>query len=362
MREYILKRAEKLRTAMSDHGVDAFVVITDEGVNWESLYYMSGFRGTSGALVVYKDSAELILDGRYIQQGRGQSPHTVVEQQYSLIEDVRKGLSKHSVHKVYCEAEKTFHSTWEKLAVDNSVRWSDGTELMTLLRRTKDAREVEFISKAGEIGSMAFIDVLNDIKNGMTEKEFETLLNYKINKFGGETGFEMIVVSGPRSAMPHGRASNKVIDIGEWVTVDFGARYLGYFCDITRNFSVGEPDLRAVEFHDILLKAHKAAADKLCAGVSGTDVHNTALKVLEYSDIGKYFTHGLGHGFGLEIHEAPILSSRRNDILKAGDVVTIEPGVYIEGWGGLRIEDDYLVTETGAQRLTDKLNQYFYRI
>jgi Xaa-Pro aminopeptidase len=362
MNECILKRTEKLRNVMAEKGAGAFIVIAEEGVNWESLYYMSGFRGTSGALIVYEETAELILDSRYIQQGREQSPHTPVEQQSNIVEDIRKSLFRHRVNNVLCEAKKTFHSTWDRLSACSGMELSDGTELMTMLRRTKDAHEIGLVRRAGEIGAAAFLDVLNDVRAGMTEKEFETLLNYKINKFGGETGFDMIVASGPRSAMPHGRPGDRIINAGEWVTVDFGVRYSGYFCDITRNFSIGEPDERASEFHDILLKAHIGAAGKLCAGASSPEVHRAASEILETHGIGKYFTHGVGHGFGLEIHEDPILSLRRCDILLPGDVVTIEPGVYIEGWGGLRLEDDYLVTETGADRLTDKLNQYFYRI
>ncbi|MCE5202270.1 MAG: aminopeptidase P family protein [Synergistaceae bacterium] len=361
MNEDALKRTEKLRIAIESEGAGAFVIINEEGSNWESLYYMSGFRGTAGALIVFKDSAELMLDSRYAQQGREQSPLTVTEQRTDLVEEVRERLLKHKVTHILCEAGKTNHSTWEKLAA-GVIDCRDGAKYIKELRRTKDAGEIESVRRAAEIGASAFLDTLGHVKPGMTEKEFEALLNYKITLAGGEVGFDMIVASGTRSAMPHGRAGDKKMCVGEWVTVDFGARWNGYFCDITRNFSIGEPDARAAEIHELLLKTHKTAADKIREGTSGTDVHNAALKVLEEASVGQYFTHGLGHGFGLEIHEAPYLSSRRDDILKAGDVVTVEPGVYIEGWGGLRLEDDYLVTKTGAQRLTDKLYQCFYRV
>lgn len=363
MIDYIFQRAEKLRASMKAEGADAFVVVADENTNWESLYYVSGFRGTSGAIIIYNDSAELILDSRYVGQGHIQSPYPITEQKCNLIEDIRNSLYRHSVTHVLCEGAKTFHSTWNKLsAQNNGVKWFDGTSQMVTLRRTKDPKEVEFIKKAGYGASSAFLEALSNFKSGMTEKEFEALLNYSINKSGCEAGFEMIVASGPRSAMPHGRASDKEIVLGEWVTVDFGARYMGYFCDITRNFSIGAPDEKAAEYHEILVNAHEKSADTICAGINGTDVHKTALDVLDSSGIGEYFTHGLGHGIGLEIHELPSLSSRSKDTLKAGDIVTVEPGVYIDGWGGLRLEDDYLVTETGSERLTNKLNQCFYRL
>ena len=361
MKENVLKRVEKLRAAMAAAGADAFVALNDEDSNWESLFYLSGFRGTAGAVVVTKNSAELLLDSRYTEQGSSQSPHEIVSQKEGLDRDVLKILARHNAGVVLCEAGKTSHTMWQKLAADGRISWRDGTELAKKLRRTKDAEEVECIRKSARIASDAFMSALDEFRPSMTEKQFEAALNYKISLAGGEPGFDMIVASGVRSSMPHGRATDKPIAAGEWVTVDYGARWNGYFCDITRNFQASRAEDRAVELHELLERTHKAAASLLKPGACGADVHNAAVAVLEEAGMGKYFTHSLGHGFGLEIHEAPLLSARRNYVLAAGDVVTIEPGVYIEGWGGLRLEDDYLVTETGAQRLTDMLNQCFYR-
>jgi Xaa-Pro aminopeptidase len=360
MKDNILARADHLRKTMAEHDADAFVFLDDEGTNWESLFYMSGFRGTSGALLVYPDGAELVLDGRYAQQGREQSPHEVIEQKNGICDDIKDRLSYHGSKKIFCEASRTFHSLWEKLETPDT-EWHDGTSWIKQLRRTKDAEEIVSIRSAAEIGTKAFLDTLNDVREGMTEKEFESLLNYRICRAGGETGFDMIVASGRRSSMPHGRATDKKIVKGETVTVDYGARSGGYFCDITRNFSIGEPDGIAAELHELLLSAHKTAAAKLKAGASGKDIHNVALSVLESGGVGKYFTHSLGHSFGLEIHETPVLSPRQDDILKSGDVVTIEPGIYIEGWGGLRLEDDYLVLDDRAVRLTNGLEQSFFK-
>ena len=360
--KYILKRTEKLREEMVKTGTDAFIVLTDESCNWETLFYLSGFRGTSGALAVFKDSAELILDGRYKQQGEKQSSHPVSSQKGSLIDDAIEIISKHGAQKILCEASKISHSNWEKLSSAKNTRWSDGTYLISELRRSKDEHEVQLIMKAGEIAAAAFLETLGQVRPGITEKEFEALLNFNINMLGGETGFDMIVASGTRSAMPHGRATDKEIAGGEWVTVDFGVRHTGYFCDITRNFSFGEPDPLAKEYHDILSESHHAAVRALRSGAKGTDVYRTAYDVLESFELGRYFTHGLGHGLGIELHEPPYLSSKYLYELKLNDVVTIEPGIYIDGWGGLRLEDNYLIIEKGARRLTGKLDQSFYRI
>lgn len=360
--KFILKRAEKLREEMAKTGTDAFVVFTEESYNWESLYYLSGFRGTSGALAVYKDSAELILDARYRQQGEIQSPHRVSAQKNSLVDDLIESISAHGAQKILCEATKTSHLTWEKLSSAKNTRWSDGSYLISELRRSKDEHEVRFIIRAGEIAADAFLDTLGLVRPGMTEKEFEALLNFNINKFGGEAGFDMIVASGTRSSMPHGRATDKEMVRGEWVTVDFGVRYSGYFCDITRNFSFGAPDPRAKDYHEILSEAHHAAVRVLCSGAKGTVVYKTAYDVLESMGLGRYFTHGLGHGLGIEIHETPYISSKYSYELKHNDVVTIEPGIYIDGWGGLRLEDNYLIIEQAGTRLTGKLDQSFYRV
>jgi len=361
MKENILARTARLRAAMAEYGADAFVFIDEEGTNWESLFYMSGFRGTSGALVVYPDGADLVLDGRYVQQGREQSPHSIVEQKNGLCDDVKTMLLRHGSKRIYCEASRTFHSLWKKLETYDA-EWRDGTEWIKTLRRTKDAEEISSIRSAAAIGAHAFLETLDDVKEGMTEKEFESMLNYRICRAGGETGFDMIVASGPRSSMPHGRATARKIARGETVTVDFGARSGGYFCDITRNFSIGEPNEKASALHALLLNAHRDAASELKAGASGKEAHSTALAVLESEGVGKYFTHSLGHSFGLEIHEYPVLSPRRDDTLKTGDVVTVEPGIYIEGWGGLRLEDDYLVLDGKAERLTKELEQKFFQV
>ena len=182
----------------------------------------------------------------------------------------------------------------------------------------------------------------------------------EIKSLGAEKGWahdDFIVASGVRSAMCHAPATLKQIREGETVTVDYGAMVDGYMSDITRNFALGQPDKKAIEINEILLKAHNEAAKILRPGVWGSDVDAAARKIISDAGYGKNFLHGLGHGLGLEVHEAPRLSRTSKDILQAGDVVTIEPGIYIEGWGGLRIEDDYLITEDGCECLTVRDNQ-----
>ncbi len=212
MRADILRRTERLAKELRARGADAFVIVNDEDTNWESLFYMSGFRGTAGSLAVYADGeAELTLDGRYAAQGREQSPHRVLEQKTSLEDDLTENLKRHGSREILCEAGKTFHGTWEKLSSAGG-RWRDGGAVMRELRREKDAGEVEEIKRAAAIGAEAFLETLDCAKPGMTEKAFEALLNYKISLLGGGPGFDMIVASGLRSVMPHGRASEKTME------------------------------------------------------------------------------------------------------------------------------------------------------
>lgn len=361
MKNNVLKRIEKLREYLRLTNFDAFVVMNDEDANWESLFYLSGFRGTCGVLCVYRDDAELILDGRYIQQGKSQSPLSVKEMKESVAADVRASLEKHGAKNIFCEAENTSHSLW-CAAMPENTNWAGADDFVMNLRRAKDEEEIKSIKAAAEIGAKAFLNTLESVHVGMKEKDFEALLNYNINMLGGQTGFDMIVASGARSAMPHGRATEKEIKSGEIVTVDFGARVNGYFCDITRNFVIGKAESRVKELHDILLSTHISCAKAIHAGIVGTDIHKMAENLLSVYDLDKYFTHGLGHGFGLSIHEYGLLSRRQKIVLCENDTVTVEPGVYIEGWGGLRLEDDYRVTESGAERLTDMLEQKLFEL
>ncbi len=358
--EYILSRAARLREEMRECGAQAYVVVNDEDSNWESLFYLSGFRGTAGAIIVYDGAEpELFLDGRYAEAGRAQSPYKVTEQKESLAGDVRASLRAHGAEEILCEARKTSHENWLRLA-DGFERWRDGGAIMEKLRRTKDAEEISSIKKAAEIGARAFLEALDSARAGMTEKEFESLLNYRISSAGGGAGFDMIVASGARGAMPHGRATEKPMERGECVTVDYGARWNGYLCDITRNFSIGAPSDEACALHALVERAHEAGTAGLKAGASGRAMHEAAARVFASEGVGEFFTHSLGHSFGLEVHEAPVLSRRRDDTLAAGDVVTVEPGLYFEGSRGMRLEDDYLVTADGAERLTAGLAQELF--
>ena len=357
----INSRLDKLRELMQAKNLDVFTLIVNERSNSESCHYISGFRGSSAALLITLDDATLITDGRYQTQAKNQSPFKIIIQSdKSLQEYVADSIKGSNWARVGIESEKISHADFTKHFTPVKAEWIDASDMIRTLRRCKDSHEVELIKQAGKIGRKAFAETLKLAHEGMTEIEFEIRLMENIKLLGAEKGWahdDFIVASGERSAMCHAPATMKKFARGDTVTVDYGAMVEGYMSDITRNFALGPVSDKAREINNILMMAHREAAKALRPGISGVEVDGIARKIIADSGYEKNFLHGLGHGLGLEVHEAPRLSRTSRDILQVGDVVTIEPGIYIEGWGGLRIEDDYLITPDGSECLTVNDNQ-----
>lgn len=360
-KEIITARVEKLRALMSEKRLDVFTLIVDERANSESCHYISGFRGSSAGLIITMNDSTLITDGRYTVQSKNQSPfNIIIQSELAMPAYIAKAVNDGGYSRVGFEAGKISHATFTEHFAPVKCEWIDASEMIPKLRRTKDSHEVALIREAGRIAREAFGNALKLADVGMTETEFEIILTGEIKRLGAEKGWahdDFIVASGVRGAMCHAPATAKKFADGDIVTVDYGAMYEGYMSDITRNFAVGHASDKAQEINAVLLKAHHEAVKVLRPGVKGVDVDGVARKVIAEAGYGENFLHGLGHGLGLEVHESPRLSKTSKDILRVGDVVTVEPGIYIEGWGGLRIEDDYLITEEGCECLTVNDNQ-----
>ena len=349
------ERLAKLRAYLYKHALDAFVLFVNENNNSESCRYVSGFSGSNAAILVDEKRALLISDARYIKQAEDESSFEFLLQNKSAEIDAINIISKSNYKSVGFEAEKVSYYTYKNYLAKHPIGWEDVSSLIPTLRRTKDKGEIASIMRAGEIAYEAYLGAIEASYAGMTEREFENLLLYKIKQMGGEKGWthdDFIVASGARGALPHGRATNKRFEKGEIITVDFGATINGYMCDITRNFCIGKPSLEDEEIIILLSRAHLQAAKYLAPFESGQKIDGIARRIITDAGYGKQFVHGLGHGLGLEVHELPRLSPRTGDVLAIGDVVTIEPGIYIEGCKGMRIEDDYLITGEGAVCLT----------
>jgi Xaa-Pro aminopeptidase len=354
------KRLNSLKEKMKEEGTDAFFVYVNEGYNWENAYYLSGFRGTSCSLLLTSEREYLVTDGRYIQQAKDQSDFQVIDQgKRGMARVLLDLLLEIAPQCTGFEGDRVPESFFRKLQRPE-LKWKDISHVLPHLRRFKDEGEIENIRVAADMASRAFEKTLETVCEGISESNFSNLLEYNVREEGAECGWpghSFVVVSGERSSMPHGAPTGKKIMSGDWVTVDFGATYNGYVSDITRNFVIGRPSNKMMELHDLVIRAHEEAAAVLGPGVTGRDIDSVARSIIEEAGYGSFFNHGLGHGIGLEIHERPRLSSASEDVLSPGDVVTVEPGIYIQGLGGVRIEDDYLVTPEGAECLTGKFNR-----
>lgn len=321
--------------------------------------YLTGFAGTS-ALVVVTRRAEVVLitDFRYQTQAAEEVGGTarVVIEQASLWAGLWQQLPQLAHTEVVgFESAHLLHRDFQRL-LEAGSRWSwrPTTELVEALRERKDADEVACIRAAGAVATEALARTLDAVRPGMTEFAVAGLLEGNLRTAGSEGfPFETIVASGPRAALPHARASDRVLARGDLLLIDFGAVVEGYCADVTRTVVLGPPDDRQREVHGVVRTANERATASVRAGMSGRQADAIARDFIAAHGFGDAFGHSLGHGLGLEVHESPRLARTADAVLPPQAVVTIEPGVYLPGWGGVRIEDDVHLAPSGPVLLTD---------
>ncbi len=337
---------------MKELQLDA-VLITDS----YNLRHISGFRG-EGVLYISKTQNALITDSRYTEQAEKESDFTVLE--------YNKNHGQHVVLKECMEKDKTeetfvvgyedlsmycaqFNKFQETLPV---TKWVPLSDLVNKKRMIKTEQELEYLAKAEAIGDKAFMKMLTIIKPGMTELEVAAELEYLLKKEGGDgLAFSTIIASGVNSSMPHAIPGDKKLEVGDFITMDFGCQYKGYCADMTRTVVLGKANEKQKEIYNIVLKAQLAALDAIKAGIPGKAVDKVARDIIADAGYGDYFGHGLGHSVGLFIHEGPRLSPAEDTILQPNMTETVEPGIYLPGFGGVRIEDMVVVTEDGYRNL-----------
>ena len=344
----IQKRLTNLHQLMEKHNLGGIIITKPENRR-----YFSGFTGSAGLLLVNRQSQKLITDFRYIEQAKQQAPlYQIVRHKASILDTLAENANK--LGKVRIGFESDF-VTWE--IHRNLVNCLPNAELIPIqidaLRMIKDDNELTLLRKAVEIADSAFNQILSIIKPGVTELEIASELEYQMRKLGSaKPAFDTIVASGARGALPHGLASTKVIETGDFITIDFGAVYQGYYSDMTRTVVVGKATAKQREIYNIVLTAQLAGIKAVKTGKSGKDVDAVSRQIISDAGYGEYFGHGLGHGVGLVIHEDPRLSPSSNSILAEGMIVSVEPGIYLPDWGGVRIEDLVVVSATGCTILT----------
>jgi Xaa-Pro aminopeptidase len=339
-------RLTTIRTLLTEQNLTAVVVAKPE-----NRLYFSGFTGSSGLLLVGLDTARLITDFRYVQQATRQAPDfTVVRHGADIYETLAAEIKAVGGGRIGFESDYTTFDAYQRMQ-------AFGGELMPLsldrLRMVKDETELAALRRAVRIADEAFSHILPYLRPGVRERDIAAEMEYFMRRQGAEKmAFEIIVASGLRSALPHGRASDKQIAAGDFVTMDFGAVYGGYHSDITRTVVVGKATPRQREIYRLVLMAQQAGVEAVAPGRICREVDADARKVIIDAGYGEYFGHGLGHGVGLAIHEEPRLSPACEVVLAPGMTVTVEPGVYIPEWGGVRIEDTVVVTADGVEILT----------
>ena len=348
-------RIHKLREKFDELAIDALLISKPENRR-----YFSGFTGSSGFLLVTPLEVYLLTDFRYIEQASEQAKgFKVLDHKHPLLEFLQNLMDSLKIKRVGFEDDFMVFSQYNTFSEKiKNVEFVPVKDTLTKLRRVKDQAEIEFLTKAVEISDLAFTHTLNFIKPGVSEKAVSLELEYFMKKNGAEKiAFEIIVASGQRSALPHGVASEKIITAGDFVTMDFGAVYQGYHSDITRTVVVGHISEKQREIYNIVLRAQKAASNAIKSGKTAKEVDAVARDIITNAGFGDNFGHGLGHGVGLEIHEKPGLSPNDESILEVGMAVTVEPGIYIPKWGGVRIEDTVVVTKDGCKVLTNSTKE-----
>jgi Xaa-Pro aminopeptidase len=339
----------RLREAMAREGVEALLVTDPVAVGW-----LTGFSGTFGHAIVTPTDARFLTDSRYTLQAGEEVKGMPVFSFASPVqghEFIASQATEMGLARLGFEAESVTYATYEKWAKAlEGIALVPARDLLGTLRMVKSPEEVAKIRAACALADAAFERVVRLIQPGVTEFDIGLEIEFFFRRQGAEIAFPPIVVSGERSARPHGRASEKRLEIGDFVTMDFGARLDGYNSDITRTVVVGEPTERHREVYTRVLEAQLASLDAMRPGVAARDVDAHARRVL--GDLAPYFGHGLGHGLGRLVHDVGRMNSSSEAILEPGQVWTVEPGVYIEGFGGVRIEDDVVVTESGIEVLT----------
>jgi len=344
-------RLAKLREALVANSLDAIVITQPENRR-----YISGFTGSSALLLVSTEHALLATDFRYYEQVGKQSPD------FRLIK-----VESNEIGPILNNMVQEIQATrvgfeCQHVTVDTHKQWADAAEgfelvpskeIVETIRATKDTNELATIRRAVALSDGAIHHIGDVIRPGMTEKEIAWEMESYMRTHGADQiAFPIIAAAGPNGAMPHAVPSDRAILAGEPIVMDLGARVDGYNSDLTRTICIGEPDDKYREVYDIVLKAQLAAEKAIRPRMQGKEADAVARKVISEAGYGEYFGHGLGHGVGLAVHEKPNAGKTSEDVLRPGSVVTVEPGIYIPGWGGIRIEDMVVVTDNGVEVLS----------
>jgi len=339
-------RGDRLEQQLAERELDRVLVL-----NLLNIRYLTGFTGTNGACVCGPGIRLFFTDFRYTERAEAEVEGWEIQ---TIAGDWLGGIAEHLEGRAGFEDDHISVRLLEKL----KEKLADGVEavaaggLVEELRRVKDEGELALIGEAAKLADEALRWSTEQGLAGKTEREVARAFEARIRELGGDPSFPAIVAAGPDGALPHAEPGEREVGKGELVVFDMGAAIAGYCSDGTRTFATGDPGEEAIEVYEVVRKAQQLSLDAIRAGVKGEDVDKVAREVIDAAGHGDRFGHGLGHGVGLELHEAPRLSLRSDDVLAPGEVVTVEPGIYLPGKLGVRIEDLVVVTEDGLRNLS----------
>lgn len=341
-------KMKNVRSKLRDSKCDSLLVTSPETIR-----YFTGFTGSEALLLLTESKRFLLVDSRYTSQARGECKTTRVIESRDKIKEIARRARKWGVRKIGFEPERLTVAQHRELKKTGAISLKALPEGLEKIRSLKNPDEIRLLKKSAEISSRSFLEMISEIKAGVEERTIALLLEFRIRKNGAEAApFPFIVASGPRGALPHGVASGKRIRKGEFVTIDYGAIYQGYCSDETCTVIIGKPTEKQKRIYQVVKEAHDQALGVVRPGVKAHKIDSVARRTIEKAGLGKYFGHGIGHGVGLAVHEGPRIAPRREERIEEGMVFTIEPGVYIPGWGGVRIEDMVWVTSQGCELMS----------
>ncbi len=346
-----MSNLQRLQQSLKAQSIPALMVSNLANVQW-----LTGFTGSFGVVLVTSDSGLMITDSRYTVQAQEQVtdlPSITYGSPLSFVEFLQKQVGELGISTLHIDENQVTvgsYNQWKKTL--KGTTFVPDEDPIHKLRKVKSAAEIALVQEACQLADACLEYLLTQIKVGVTENELLYEIEQFFRKHGSTISFPPIVVSGERSARPHGVPSDKPLESGDFVTFDLGCKIKGYCSDITRTIVVGRATERHKEVYDQVLKAETTCIDALKPGVNGRDVDKLARQILDEKELAQYFGHGLGHGLGTLVHDSGRLSSTIDEPIEVGQIWTVEPGVYIEGFGGVRIEDDVVITETGNTILT----------
>lgn len=345
-----MNNIKKVSAALKNAEFDAVLVTSPENRR-----YTTGFESTDGYVIVTDSSAAFFVDGRYSELAAEKITDAEIilisraADAYAYMNDY---IEKHGIKRLGVEGGKLSNSSYLRLKEKLKADFINAQQFFADLRKVKSREELDIMIKAQRIAEKSYLETAGAIHLGMTEKDLAAELFCRMIKNGADDrSFETIVVSGAHSSMPHGQAEDRPLQKG-FLTIDFGCKYEGYCSDTTRTLCIGEPDGEMIKVYDTVLKAQETAIAAAKNGITGKALDAAARDVIKAAGYGEYFVHALSHGVGLEIHEQPNASPQSSDTIITGNVISVEPGIYIPGKYGVRIEDVIYITDNGMENLT----------